>query len=216
MTMEDWVSLVDFDYKTQKFDNEKSKPIAELPIFNVPGGKSKVTTVKRLHHLSEFRFFSLGSAYIHCNIPFDVIGEFRATMETAGTPYDGPRVVLKFNNLLFTGMKEWGSVLEGLNVGPAGFDRFKEFMTTQRVRQKDSSNYWTFKYYEVVIPDPMAVDNKEYSTSDPDTSAVVGLFLPSGNRYQVGYSASTLPPLTTFNTSPDQVVVNEATAVLNV
>lgn len=215
--LRDWLRLVDFGAEAQKFNSEQDQVVNEFDIFKQPGGKDRVTDVKRLHHLYDYRFFTMAPVYMHCSVPFDIMGEFRGITEADGSKYDGPRVTLEFNNPVFDGLNEWNNLLEGIYVGEDGYDKLVKFMTSQTIRQKDTGTYWTINHMEVMIPDPMAVDRNEYDPSNVDTKTVIGLFVPSGNKYKVGIQNRLLPPPIEFvKNSPDMQVVADSIKVLQV
>ena len=214
ITMQDWLKLVEFGDQCQR---DKGKVLDSMELARRPGCKQAVGGYKKLSDLSDFRFFSLGPLYVDCGIPFDIIEEFRATLQKGGDNYDGPRVVLEFKNPLFRGLKEWCNVLEGVWLGPEGYDKLIRFVTTQTIRQKDTGQFWTFKHFELAIPDPMVIDRSEYNPNDPEKRAVIGLFLPSGNRYRLNPGVvGNYPPLNLIRYSPDPEVVKEAQIMLSV
>jgi len=220
LMLQDWLRLVDFGEKAIKYNAEKGQVLDTMDITKKPGEKDKVGSYKRLSELDDFRFFSLGPVYVNCGIPFDVIQQFRDTLIKGGDAYDGPRLVMEFKKPILTmatGLGIWGNILEGIHMGPTGYDKLVKFMNSQTIRQKETQTYWTIKHVEVLIPDPMAVDRSEYSPSDPDKKAIIGLFLPSGNRYQVNtHVISEYPPVPLFRGTPDPTVVREGIAMLDI
>ena len=215
--LRDWLRLVDFGAEAKKFNDEQDVVGDEFEMFKQPGGKDQVTKVKRLHHLYDYRFFTMAPVYMHCNVPFDIMGEFRGTTEADDNKYDGPRVTLEFNNPVCAGMGEWSNMLEGIYAGEEGYDDLVKFMTSQTIRVKDSNEYWTINHMEVMIPDPMAVDRNEYDPDDVDTKTVLGIFVPSGNKYQIGIQTRLLPPsIELHKYSPDMRVVDLANKLLTV
>ena len=205
--MADWLRLVEFADKALAFQGDIGKVLDEQPITKQPGGKESLKVAKRLSDIYDFRFFSMGPVYTHCSIPFDIMGEFRAMLRANKTPYDGPRIVLNFNTPIFNGGSQWDSILEGIWVGEP-MEQLIKYMTSQRIRQKDTGTYWGITYKEILIADPMAVDRKEYDVVDPSKRVIVGVFLPSGNRYSVGLAPIGGYPPVAFNRyspSPDMV-----------
>lgn len=214
--LKSWLKLVEWGDKVFGFDAAKSSIIEETELVTRPGTKEPVGTVKRLGHLTDFRFFSMGPVYAGCSIPFDIIENFRATMSETRTRYEGPRIVLEFKHPVFEGLGPWNNKLEGVWHGDEGYNWLVKFMTTQAVRFKDSGTFWRFTHKEILIPDPMAVDRNEYSTKDPDARAVVGLFMPSGNRYRINNArVYNMPPVSFVRESPDPDVMREAVAALS-
>ena len=215
--LQDWLRLVDFGDKAVKYTKDTGQVLNVTDLARQPGGKEGVGSYKRLSDLSDFRMFSLGPIYTHCNVPFDIIGEFRADMEKGGERYDGPRIVLEFKSSVIEGLGDWSHIVEGIWSGPTGYDKLVKYMTSQNIRQKDSRQFWTFKYVELAIPDPMAVDRHEYDPFDPSKRAVVGVFLPSGNTYQV-VNAPCLdyPPIKLYRCTPDEKMVKEGLIALSV
>ena len=217
----DWLRLVEFGNKALKFNAEIGKVLDEQPITKQPGGRESLKAAKRLSDVYDFRFYTMGPVYTHCNVPFDIMGEYRALMEANKTPYEGPRMVLNFNSPLFTGLGAWDNILEGIWADEPGktggpMSQLVQFMTSQRIRQADSGTYWGVTYKEIVIADPMAVDRKEYDPVDPSKRVVVGVFLPSGNRYSLGLGAVTAyPPVPFQRYSPDPDMVREGGIMLN-
>jgi len=215
--MQDWLRLVEFGDKCIEFTGEKDHVIDEIDIGGRPAGSTKLSEAKRLSDLSDFRFFSLGPVYMCCSVPFDILGEFRTMLEDTKKRYEGPRIVLNFKNPVFAGLGPWNAVLEGVWLDEkekAGFDQLVKFMTSQRIRQKETQTYWTVNCVELVIPDPMAVDRNEYDPEDSNKKAIIALFLPSGNRYQVATEPiGKYPPVRLRRATPAPQVVQEATVV---
>lgn len=217
LMLQDWLRLVDFGEKAIKYNKDKGQITDTMELTRRPGGKDSVGSYKRLSDLSDFRFFSLGAIYTHCQVPFDIMGAFRDTLEAGNDPYTGPRLVLEFKTPIIRDLEAWSHILEGVWLGPEGYDKLVKFVTTQTIRQKAAGRFWTFKHVELAIPDPMEVDRGTYNPMDPEKQAVIGLFLPSGNSYQVtqGIVGAT-PPMNLLRCSPDPAVVREAQAMLTV
>jgi hypothetical protein len=210
----EWLRFVEFGDKAIRFNEDKNTVIDSMDIFKEDGGRTKVPEVKLLQHLtSEFSFFTLGPVYTTCSVPFDIFGEFRAMMQTNDTPYDGPRLVLKFKRPVFQGLREWDCMLEAMHCGQ-DFERFVEFCTTQRIRVKGEQTYWAMQRYDMVIYDPLSIDD---SVRAEDKKIVVTLLLPTGNRFQVlPQDSITLPPYGFRLASPNAGIVAEATTMLNI
>ena len=215
LQLRDWLKLVDFGTKALQFNSDIGKVLDEQPITRQPGGREDLKGAKRLSDVYDFRFYSMGSVYTHCSIPFDVMGEYRAMMAANKTPYEGPRIVLNFNNPVFEGLNEWDTILEGIWTGQP-MDDLVRFMTSQRIRQQGTSTYWGIKYKEVAIPDPMCIDRKEYDVLDPLKRVVIGVFYPVGNQYSLGIAPiGGYPPVCFNRYSPDPLLVKEGSIMLN-
>lgn len=217
MVLKDWLRLVEFGDKAVQYQSEIGRVLDSMDIAREPCKRDAIKAAKRLSDVSDVRFFSLGPVYVTCNVPFDIMGEFKTMLIRNKTPYDGPRLVLNFNKPVFAGLQAWDNVLEGLWLGPDGYDRLVKFMTTQRIRQKTTGAYWGVKHVEVAIPDPMLVDNRLYDHLDPSKTVIIGVFLPTGNRYQLGVNTPRgVPPVKFTRYSPDQAIVTEGQTMLQV
>lgn len=209
----EWLKFVEFGEIATKFNADKNTVVDSMDIFKTGGGADKVPTTKLLGDLSgDFSFFALGPIYKTCCIPFDIFGEFREMMVTNGTPYEGPRMVFKFKKPVFQGFNEWDYMFEAMQSGEY-FDKFVHFCTTQSVRIKDASTYWTLKRCDMLIYDPLSIDDNARAE---DKKVIVSVFLPSGNRFQLAPEPIDLPPYRFRVASPDAGVSAEASALLNI
>jgi hypothetical protein len=200
----EWVDWVDFGGKAVKFAEEEHKVIDEGDgVDGAPGGLDKVPDVRRLSDYSDLKFFCLGPLYTHVGIHFDILGEFRKVMK-----YEGPRVVLKFAKPVLSGLNEWDHIVEGVH--ESAYNDLVEFVKTQTTKRDTQKEYWEFRYREMLIPDPCGVDRNDLSPTEP--KSIVGLFTPSGNKYNLVPLLGTHP--VTFTRKIAEPSVLSATALL--
>lgn len=132
-------------------------------------------TGRLLGEYTGFRFYSLGPAYVTLAIPFDIVAEFRNTTQVECTR----KVVRLQRHILFPQLEEWGTVLEGMPA--AEFAVFCQYMETQTAMDKQTGTLWHFRRRDLVIPDPVSVDERRLSGE----TAAVSVFLPSGEKYRL-------------------------------
>ena len=210
----DWIKMVEFGETSLKFNEEKDKVISSLDIYNVSESADDMPRAKNLQEiLVDYEVFTLAPVYVGCSVPFDIFGEFRATMEAAGTPYTGPRLSLRFKEPIFAGLGDWNYMLEAMPLGD-DFKLFSNFMTTQSVRKKELGEYWKVYKDTMLIMDPLDVDNHVVK----DESAMpISAFLPTGNKCMYVQDLAVTQPQYTFKRAvPDPAIVTEAQVLLNV
>lgn len=214
MDTHEWISMVEFGDKSQKFVEEKNSIIDSLDIFNVAEAGDGIPKAKNLQEiLVDYEVFTLGPVYVGCNVPFDIFGEYRATMEAAGTPYTGPRLTMRFKEPIFAGLGDWNYMLEAMPRGK-DFEAFARFMTTQTVRVKDAGEYWKVYKDTMLVMDPLDIDNKAVTVT---SSMPISAFIPTGNKCKYIQDLTVVkPPYTFKRVVPDQAVVAEAQVLLDV
>lgn len=206
--------MVEFGDKSQKFNSDKNKVIDSLDIFNTADTADGIPKAKNLQEiLVDYDVFTLAPVYVACNVPFDIFGEYRATMTAAETPYTGPRLTMRFKVPIFKGLGEWNYILEAMPKGE-DFVKFSKFMTTQSVRVKGANEYWKVYKDTMLILDPLDVDNHR---ADASSAMPISAFVPTGNKCRfVQDLIITQPPYSFKRTTPEATVVAEAQVLLGV
>jgi hypothetical protein len=218
LALQNWIRLIDFGQKALDMNRDVGQVIRETLISkNADGSDPVETSIKRLNHMSDFTFFTLGPVYVNCAIPNDLFGQFRDFTEISGARYNGPHVVLGFNTPLASGLHDYDYIIEGMHRG-AAFDSLVAFMLSQGF-YKAPDNYWRVKATELLIPDPCAIDLREYDSTKVSDYATITVFAPSGNKYSVVPEITNMlsPPVLGFKRRmADPLVVNEASAYLKI
>jgi hypothetical protein len=203
----EWEALTGLGKAADQFNKDKGRVIDEQPVEPIAVQKEKFSQAKRLADFTGFRFYSMGPLYVHVGIPFDIMGGFGQA-----TGFKGPRLLLTFDHDVLTPLDRWGNRLEGI---PAeNYVVLQQFMLTQSVTRIDADEYWAFDYKEVLIPDPLGIDRKEVNIDDPHPHAIVGVFLPSGNKYRLDTAGPAGAGILLAKRLPKASAVHEGTAIL--
>ncbi len=188
--------------KSVAMTGDVNRSIDEMESGGRPLPGDRYSQLKRLAHASGMSFFTLGPVYVAAAIPHNILDEFGTAVHERFQV-----LTLRLGIQLFVGLPGWESVLQAI---PAELmPELDKFMSTQVARRQSEDEYWRFRSYNMLVPDPLAIESRTLLPGEPDYRLKV--FLPSGNRYQLMAPGQvTTFPVAFSRLPPDPGVVLEA------
>lgn len=189
-----------------KMTGEVDKVIADAPAAASPLPKERYTSIKRLSDAIGMTFFSLGPVYFTANVTHDILAEFAQLHRIRP-----PEMTVRFKIKVFNGLGAWDHLLQA--IPDELMPLLDAHLATQIGRCSGDGSYWRFRPYNMLIPDPVAIEERTLRVGEPDYR--LKIYLPTGNKYQLmvpGRIAAL--PITPFRLDPDPVIVREASATL--
>lgn len=169
--------FIDFGLQTNKWNKQEGSVIATGEPESGKMTQERVLPVRRVSDYTDLRFFSLGPVYVHCGISFDILKDFAAK-----TGYDGPKLALKFTHQVLAPLNgDWEYTIEGIHKD--AFSDLGRFISTQSAMRKPEKELWNMSYQDIVIPDPLAIEDR--TMKDGDSMLPLRVVLPSGNKYSL-------------------------------
>lgn len=189
-----------------RMTGEVDKVIGDAPAIARPLPKERYTSIKRLSDAIGMTFFSLGPVYFTANVTHDILAEFAQLHRLSP-----PEMTVRFQIKVFNGLGAWDHILQA--IPDELIPLLDAHLQSQIGRCAEGGTYWRFRPYHILIPDPVAVEERTLKIGEADYRLKV--YLPTGNKYQlmVPGRVATLP-VTPFRLEPDPEVVREASTTL--